>query len=92
MLLLLFKIELNCLALLLVYETRVVVFWSALPDRYVKRIRGGGQSKKFSGNPKVSLQHHCNAKISANFILKNLYMNIKYPETMQTKVKIFFFI
>ena len=48
------------------------------------RIRGGGQSKKFSGNPKISLQHHCNPKISANFILRNLYMNIK----LQTKVKI----
>ena len=49
---------------------------------------GGGQSKKFSGNPKISLQYHCNPKISANFTLRNLYMNIKYPETMQTKVKI----
>ena len=47
-----------------------------------------GQSKKFSGNPKISLQLHFNPKISANFILRNLYMNIKYPETMQVKVRI----
>ena len=48
----------------------------------------GGQSKKFSGNPKVSLQLHCNPKISAHFILGNLYMNIKYPETMQIEMRI----
>ena len=52
------------------------------------RLRGGGQSKKFSGNPKVSLQLHCNPKISAHFILRNLYMNMKYPETMQIEVRI----
>ena len=51
------------------------------------RIRGG-QSKKFSGNPKISLQLHFNPKASAQFILTNLYMNIKYPETMQVKVRI----
>ena len=48
----------------------------------------GGQSKKFSGNPKISLQLHCNPKISAHFILRNLYLNIKYPETMQIEVRI----
>ena len=29
----------------------------------------GGQSKKSSGNPNISLQLHCNPKISAHFIL-----------------------
>ena len=48
----------------------------------------GGQSKKFSGSLKVSLQLHCNPKISAHFILKNVYKNIKYPETMQIEVRI----
>ena len=48
----------------------------------------GVQSKKFSGNSKISLQLHFNQKISAHFILRNLYMNIKYPETMQVKVRI----
>ena len=48
----------------------------------------GRQSKKFSGNPKISPQLHFNPKISAQFILRNLYMNIKYPETMQVKVRI----
>ena len=49
---------------------------------------GGRQSKKFSSNPKISLQLHCNPKISAHFILRNPYMNIKYPETMQIGVRI----
>ena len=48
----------------------------------------GGQSKKFSGNPKISFPLHCNPKISAHFILRNLYMNIKHPQTMQTEVRI----
>ena len=48
----------------------------------------GGQSKKFSGNPKISLQIYCNPKISAHFIHINLYMNIKYPQTMQIEVRI----
>ena len=49
----------------------------------------GGQSKKSSCNPKISLhQLHCNPKISAHCKLKNLYMNIKYPETMQIRVRI----
>ena len=48
----------------------------------------GGQSKKFSGNPKISPQLHFNPKISAQFVLRNLYMNMKYPETMQVKVRI----
>ena len=39
---------------------------------------GGGQSKKFS----------CNSKISAHFIYINLYMNMKHPETMQIEVRI----
>ena len=52
------------------------------------RIRGGGQSKKFSGNPKISVQLHFNPKISAHFILRNMYMNKKKPETMQVKVRI----
>ena len=52
------------------------------------RIRGGGQSKKFSGNPKISLQLQCNPKISAHFIHINLYMNIKYPQAMQIEVRI----
>ena len=47
----------------------------------------GGQSKKFSGNPKISLHLHC-TKISAHFRLRNLYMKIKYPETMQKEVRI----
>ena len=51
------------------------------------RIRGG-QSKKFSGNPKISLQLHFNPKISAHSIITNLYMNIKYPETMQVKARL----
>ena len=51
------------------------------------RIRGG-QSKKFSGNPKISLQLQCNPKISAHFTYINLYMNIKYPQTMQIEVRI----
>ena len=50
------------------------------------RIRGG-QSKKFSGDPKMSLQLPCNQKISAHFIYINLYMNIKYPQTMQIEVR-----
>ena len=49
---------------------------------------GGGQSKKFSGNLKILLQLHCNPKISAHLILRNLYMNIKYLETMQIEVRI----
>ena len=48
----------------------------------------GDQSKKFSGNPKISLQLQCTPKISAHFILRNLYMNIKHPETMQIEVRI----
>ena len=51
------------------------------------RIRGG-QSKKFSGNPKISLQLQCNPKISAHFTYINLYMNIKYPQAMQIEVRI----
>ena len=47
-----------------------------------------GQSKKFSGNPKISLQLQCNPKISAHFIYINLYMNITYPQTMQIEVRI----
>ena len=39
----------------------------------------GDQSKKFAGNPKISLQLHCNPKISAHLILRNLYMSIEYP-------------
>ena len=50
----------------------------------------GGQSKTFSGNPKISLQLQFNPKISAHFILRKPYMNIKYPETMQVKVRIAF--
>ena len=42
-----------------------------------------GQSKKFSGNAKRSLQLQCNPEISAF-----LYMNIKYPQTMQIEVRI----
>ena len=49
---------------------------------------GWDQSKKFSGNPKMSLQLHCNQEISAHFMLRNLYMNIKHPETMQIEVRI----
>ena len=49
---------------------------------------GGGQSKKFSGNPKISLQLQCNPNISAHFIYINLYMNIEYPQTMQIEVRI----
>ena len=49
---------------------------------------GGGQSKKFSGNPKLSLQLQCNPKISAHFIYINQYMNMKYPQTMQIEVRI----
>ena len=51
------------------------------------RIRGD-QFKKFSGNPEISLQLHSNPKISAHFILRNLYMNIKCTKTMQIKVMI----
>ena len=51
------------------------------------RIRGG-QAKKFSGNPKISLQLQRYPKISAHFIYINLYMNIKYPQTMQIEVRI----
>ena len=51
------------------------------------RIRGD-QSKKFSGNPKISLQLQCNPKISAHFTYINLYMNIKYAQTMQIEVRI----
>ena len=66
-----------------------IMIWTFAPRGDTKHISiRGGQSKRLSGNPKISLQHHCNPKISANFILRNLYMNIKYPETMQTKVKI----
>ena len=36
----------------------------------------------------MSLQLHCNPKISAHFIIRNLYMNIEYPETMQIEIKI----
>ena len=32
---------------------------------------GGGQSKKFSGNPKISFQLHCNPKISPHPTLRN---------------------
>ena len=49
---------------------------------------GGGQSKKFSGNPKISLQLQCNPNISAHFIYINLYMDIKYSQTMQIEVRI----
>ena len=49
---------------------------------------GGGQSQKFSGNPKISLQLQCNPKISAHVIYINLYMNIEYPQTMQIEVRI----
>ena len=46
-------------------------------------------TKKFSGNAKVSLQlHNCNPKVSAHFILRNLYISIKYPKTMQLEVRI----
>ena len=31
----------------------------------------GGQSKKFSGNPKISFQLHCNPKISPHLMLRN---------------------
>ena len=48
----------------------------------------GGQSKKFSGNPKISLHLHCHPKISARFTLGNLCMNIEYPEIMQIEVRI----
>ena len=48
----------------------------------------GGQSKEFLGYSKISLQLHCNPKISAHFILKNLYINIKHHETKQKEVKI----
>ena len=58
------------------------------PGGHSAHTHTGGQSKKFSGNPKIPLQHNCDPKISAHFILKNLYMNIKYRETMQTKVRI----
>ena len=49
---------------------------------------GGGQSKKFSCNPRMSLRLHCNPKISAHFIHINLFMNMEYPETMQIEVRI----
>ena len=48
----------------------------------------GAQSKKLSGNSKISLQLHCNPKISVNFLLIKLYMNIKHPESMQKEVRI----
>ena len=48
------------------------------------------QSKKFSGYPKISLQLHCNPKMSAHFILRSRYMNLKYLETMQLQVRIDF--
>ena len=47
-----------------------------------------GESKKFTGNPKTSLQLQCNSKISAHLILESLYMNIKYPEIMEMEVRI----
>ena len=47
------------------------------------------QSKKFSRNPKISLQIHYNPKnISSFFIPRNLCKNKKYPETMQIEVRI----
>ena len=36
--------------------------------------------KKFSSNPKISPQVHCDPKISAHFILRNPYMNINIPK------------
>ena len=50
--------------------------------------RRRGQSKKLSDNSKISLQPHCNPKILAHFILRNLCMNIKYSETMQIEIRI----
>ena len=50
--------------------------------------RGTGQSRKFICDPKVSLQLHWSPEISAHLILRNLYMNIEYPEKMQIEVKI----
>ena len=63
-------------------------FFPTQGDTQHIRIRGGGQSKKFSSNPKISLQVQYNPKISAHFIYINLYMNIKYPQTMQIEVRI----
>ena len=48
----------------------------------------GGKPRKFSNNPKISLQVHCHPKLSAHFILRNLYMNRKYLETLQIEVRI----
>ena len=48
----------------------------------------GGQFKKFLDDSDTSLHPYCNPKISAHFILRNLYMNIKYPETMRIDVRI----
>ena len=59
--------------------------------------RGGGHTKhirlhtslqKVSGSPKISLQLHYDPKISARFMVRNQCMNTKYPETMQTEVRI----
>ena len=63
--------------------------WPKKPRGSTQHIRiRGGQSKKFSRNPKISLQLHCNPKISAHFLHINLYMNVKYPKTMQIEVRI----
>ena len=48
----------------------------------------GGSVQEIFRQPKISLQLHCNPKISAHFTLRKLCMNIKYPETMQIEVRI----
>ena len=49
---------------------------------------GGGSVQEIFRQPKNITSASLQLKISAHFILRNLYMNIRYPEKMQTKVRI----
>ena len=49
---------------------------------------GGGLVQEIFRQAKISLQLHCNPKISAHFTLRNMHMNRKHPETMQRAVRV----
>ena len=62
-------------------------FYECLPrGGHSAHTHTGGSVQEISGNSKISFQLHCNPKVSAHFILGNLHMNMKYPETMQIEV------
>ena len=62
--------------------------WFQIQEEHSAHTHLEGRSNKFSGNLKISLQLHCDPKVSVHFILRNLYMSTKFPEKMQIEVRI----